>query len=274
MWALYGLLTVAVVVTYARLPVAELYHVSNEGIEGGFSRALVLANYPLSLGGIALALVAADRLPGRAARALAALAVVLCAVTAWPGVVSQADLDAKPVNALPALGLLLALGLGVAAVMRGGVAPPRVGKGDVVLLALLAVASLPWLAADLGFYLLSTAPDTSGLRGVHLGHHHGIDGALLATTALLLARTLPGSASRRLRAGLAGLLALMLAYGLTNFAEDLWHEQVVKRGWADWKIPSALVPGARPVWACILAAAALLWLVWLRRAARGGPRPA
>ena len=162
MWALYGLLALAVLVTYARLPVAELYHVGNEGIAGGLSRALVLANYPLSLGGIALALVAADRLPGRAARALAALAVVLCAVTAWPGVVSQADLDAKPVNALPALGLLLALGLAVAAVMRGGIAPPRVGKGDVVLLALLAVASLPWLAADLGFYLLSTPAEPAG----------------------------------------------------------------------------------------------------------------
>ena len=264
-------MALAVLVTYSRLPVAELYHVGNEGIAGGLSRVLVLSNFPLSLGGIGLALVAADRLPGRAARALAAPAVVLCAVTAWPGVVSQADLDAKPVNVLPALGLLLALGLAVTAVVRGGVAPPRVGKGDVVLLALLAVASLPWLAADLGFYLLSTAPDASGLRGVHLGHHHGSDGALLAATALLLARTLPELGSPRLRASLAGLLALMLAYGLTNFAEDLWHEQVVKRSWASWKIPSAVVPGARPVWAFILAAAALLWLLWLRRAAR---RPA
>lgn len=273
MWVLYGLLALAVLVTYARLSVAELYHVGNEGIAGGLSRALVLANYPLSLGGIALALVAADRLPGRAAHGLAALAVVLCAVTAWPGVVSQADLDAKPVNVLPALGLLLALGLAVAAVRRGGVAPPRAGKGVALLLALLAVASLPWLAADLGFYLLSTAPDA--LRGVHLGHHHGGDGALLAATALLLACTLPGLGSPRLRAGLAGLLALMLAYGLTNFVEDLWHEQVVKRGWASWKIPSALVPGARPIWAFILAAAALLWLLWLRRAARlASPRPA
>lgn len=261
-------------VTYARLPVSELYHVSTEGLAGGLSRALVVANYPLSLGGMALALVASDRLPGRAARALAALAVALCAVTAWPGVVEQADLDAKPVNALPAAGLLLALGLAVAAARRGGIAPPRVGRGGVVLLGLLAVVSLPWLAADLGIYLLSTPADASGLRGVHLGHHHGMDGALLAATALLLARTLPGLASLRLRAGLAGLLALMLAYGLTNAAEDAWHEQVVKRGWVDWKIPSAIVPGARPVWGFILAAAALLWLVWLRRAARGSPRPA
>jgi hypothetical protein len=216
-------MALAVLVTYVRLPVAELYHVSNEGIAGGLSRVLVLSNFPLSLGGIALALVAADRLPGRAARALAAVSVALCAVTAWPGVVDQADLDAKPVNALPAAGLALALGLGLAAVRRGGVAPSRLRRGDVVL---------------------------------------------LAATALLLARALPALASVRLRSGLAALLALMLAYGLTNAVEDGWHEQVVKRGWADWRIPDALVPGARPVWGFILAAAALLWLVWLRRAAR------
>lgn len=269
MWALYGLVALAVLVTYARLPVAELYHVGNEGIAGGLSRLLVLSNFPLALGGIGLALVAADRLPGRAARALAAVSVALCAVTAWPGVVDQADLDAKPINALPAAGLALALGLGVAAVRRSGVAPSRLRRGDLVLLVLVAAASLPWLAADLGFYLLSTAPDASGLRGVHLGHHHGSDGSLLAATALLLARALPGLASARLRSGLAVLLALMLAYGLTNAIEDGWHEQVVKRGWADWKIPDALVPGARPVWGFVLAATAVLWLTWSRRAARG-----
>jgi hypothetical protein len=43
-------------------------------------------------------------------RWLAILAGVLCLVVAVPGVVDQNDLDAKATNAIPVVGVLLALG--------------------------------------------------------------------------------------------------------------------------------------------------------------------
>ena len=65
-WALWAAVLVAIVVTYARLDPAELYHVSRDGLAGGLSRALVVANFPLSLVAIALCLVAVDALGRRA----------------------------------------------------------------------------------------------------------------------------------------------------------------------------------------------------------------
>ena len=58
------------------------------------------------------------------------------------------------------------------------------------------------------------------------GHHHGLDGVLLALSALLLSRM----QVTRLRAVVGAYLALMLAYGLANAVQDAWLEQVVKRG--------------------------------------------
>jgi hypothetical protein len=37
-----------------------------------------------------------------------------------------------------------------------------------------------------------------------------------------------------------------------NFANDAWHEQLVKRGWLDWQIPSALQPRLHWIWLLIL----------------------
>jgi hypothetical protein len=118
-WALWAVVLAAIAVTYARLDPAELYHVSRDGLAGGLSRALVVANFPLSLVAIALCLVAVDAL-GRRAWWLAGPAIALCAVSAGPGVVDQADLDARLVNAVPALGVALALGLTLAATRAAG----------------------------------------------------------------------------------------------------------------------------------------------------------
>jgi TRAP-type C4-dicarboxylate transport system permease small subunit len=67
-----------------------------------------------------------------------------------------------------------------------------------------------------------------------------------------------------LRIAVLGYLGAMLAYGGVNFAQDLWHEQIVKRGWTDAGIPSALLPGARPIWLVIVALAVLATLALLR----------
>jgi hypothetical protein len=271
--ALWGATTLAVLVTYSRLDPAELYHTSHDGLAGGLSRSLVLLNFPVALVAIALVLVAVGALP-RAVWWVAGAAIALCAIVAWPGVVDQDDLDARPINAVPTLGLLLALALTMLAARRAGAsfAPRLIGDHmRIAAAAVVIVLSLPWVAAEVGFHLpgdvfLGEEPyrekDGTVLAAVHLGHHHGLDGALLVLTALLLSR--PRPAGRRLRAALAVYLGLMFAYGAVNFAQDFWLEQVVKRGWTDASIPSALVPGARPIWLVVLALAALATFGLLR----------
>ena len=85
---------------------------------------LVYLNYPFALVAIALLAILADRLRGRLVL-VAVLAALLCAVVFWPGVVEQSDLDAKPLNALPALGVLLTGILTVVALARGGLGRSR-----------------------------------------------------------------------------------------------------------------------------------------------------
>ena len=106
-WVLYGLDTCAILVTYSRIPADELYHVSYSGFAGGVSRAVVFANFSTALVALAVLAVVFDRLAGRIVRGTAVLAAALCAAVFWPGVVNEADLDVKPVNALAALGVLL-----------------------------------------------------------------------------------------------------------------------------------------------------------------------
>ena len=271
-WAMWTVVLATILVTYWRLEpdtadaTDDLYHVSGNGIVGGLSRVLVELNFPVALVAILVVLLALDALSS-AAWALAGPAIALCAVVAWPGVVDQDDLDARLVNTIPALGVGLALGLTVAAGRRAGwsvagrlpLDPVRLGIAVVVL-----VLSIPWIAAELGvflpdgvFIMRRVAPDTDGLpiAAVHLGHHHGFDGALVALSALLLSRP-------RLRRGTTArvtvaVTALALAYGIVNCVQDAWNEQLVKRGTLDWKIPGAILPSLSWIWLVILVLAAL-----------------
>lgn len=274
MWAAFGAVALAVLVTYARLPVEQLYNVDEEGLARGAGRALVFVGYPTSLAAIALLALVAARLRTRAADLVALAAAVLCATVVWPGVVEQADLDAKPVNALAGIGVLAALVLTGLALARGGVGEtPPFGRWDaarLVLGVLLVLAAIPWIAADLGFGLggvpvlgdvfLSGEPRPEPghpeLTAVHLGHHHGLDGTLLALAALGLSRAV--GQMGRLRGATALYLALMLAYGLANAVQDFWLEQLVKRGATSVEIPSLIVPKASPAWAALVAAALLI----------------
>lgn len=270
-WALWGAATLAVLVTYSWVDPADTYNVSHEGLAGGLSRALTLVNFPIALVGVALALLAVAVLP-RAAWGAAAPAIALCATIPW--FVDQDDLDARFVNAIPALGVLLAGGLTATATRRvgGSFAPRRPLDGARVgVAAIVALLSLPWITAELGFHFpgdffmgeeLAREKDGTLIAAVHLGHHHGTDGALLVLTALLLSRVQVDG--RRLRVAVLSYLGLMLSYGGVNFAQDLWHEQLVKRGWTDTGIPSALLPGLRPVWLVILGLAVLAALAFLR----------
>lgn len=273
--ALLGLSGGAVLITYARIDPAELYHVSEDGLRGGLGRTLVLVNYPIALVSVALAAIAADRLDDRRADAVALVSILLCALVAVPGVVDQDDLDARWVNILPALGVGLAAALVVVALGKGGVgtSPPR-ALGDRLRIgaaAVLLVLALPWYFAETGFYapdpiLADEVPAGETIAAVHLGHHHGTDGVLLGLAALALSRTLGTHRRRRAEAFLSGYLALMLAYGCALALEDGWGEQVWKRGWTDWDIPSVLRPEPTLAWAAIVAAAVAVELLWFRRA--------
>jgi hypothetical protein len=222
----------------------------------------VLLNYPIALAAIAVAALAGGP------RLLVAAAIVLCALVAVPGVVDQHDLDARWINALPALGVALAFGLTLAAARRDGVSFVRHARGDRVRLALgaaLLVLALPWLAAELGFYFPGDlflgeevpAKRDEGIAAVHLGFHHGTGGVLLSLTALLLSR-----AARS--ALLAGYLSLMLAYGLANALQDAWNEQLWKREWVGWHAPSVLRPELSAGWLAIVVAAAAVYAFWFR----------
>jgi hypothetical protein len=122
------------------------------------------------------------------------------------------------------------------------------------------VVSLPWLAAEVGVFLpdvvFLTGRDIAQLDGttrvaVHHGHHHGLDGALLMISALLLSRPLLRPGPRATATTL--YVSLAFAYGAVNFANDFWQEQIVKRDWSDWQFPSALEPRVKPIWLVIFA---------------------
>ena len=271
---------IAVIATYSRFPTSELYNVRHsDTVAAGFGRELVGLNFPFALVGIALVGLAWPRLRG-GLRGLGALAIALCAVVYFA--VDQSDLDAKPLNAAPALGLALA----VALVLAVGIAPgPKLVRGDRLRIALAAVLfffSAPLIAAELGFFLdgvpflgwfyetgrLTTQPGVAGLHhAVHHGQHHGWQATMLSLTALAFSR-LP-----RPRV-LDGYLALMLAYGVGNLISDDWLEQVVKRGWASHEVPSLLTPAANWGWAVVLVAAFAVWRLWFRQPSPTTPAPA
>ena len=223
---------------------------------------------------IPIALLALDALPRRA-WLIGGPAIALCAFIAVPGVVDQDDLDARAVNVVPAVGVCLAFSLTVWAARRvgPGLAPSR--SGDPVRIAAavaVVLVSLPWITAELGFHLpggvfltdeLYAEPGKPPTAAVHLGHHHGLMGTLLVLSALLLSRSRPVHAT--LRRVYAVLVSLMLVYGATNLVQDLWHEQVVKRDWTSWDIPSALVPKLSVMWALMLAATALVYALGFAR---------
>lgn len=287
MWILFGLVAVAMWITYSRLPAEDFYNVSGEGLGAGAGRVLVFLNYSTALVGIAVLAVVADRLRGHLA-ILAVVGALLCAVVFWPGVVEQSDLDAKPVNALPALGVLVAVVLTVIALARGGVGASRpIGGGwDVVRLVLavaLVLASIPWIFAELGLYVgdvpglgslfmsdeILAEAGHPGLRAVHLGHHHGFDGALLALSALLLSRVVAQVRPKLLQNLFGFFVALMLVYGLANALQDFWLEQIVKRGTTSHAIPTLTTPKVSWAWAAIVGTALLIHFA-ARRVGRVG----
>jgi hypothetical protein len=264
-WGLVVLDLAIVVVTYSRIPPEHLYNVSHGGLRGGLGRALVELNFPGALIALAVLLVVAPR-----PRALAVVAAVLCLVILAPGVVSPSDLDAKWINIVPAIGVVLAFALS----LRTQPSPGR-PRGDRLRVALAAIATLaaaPWIAATLGFYLdgvpllgwLYQTDTIVSYRGnaphavVHHGIHHGWQGLLLIYTALLLSRL-------RVTRAAALYLSLMVAYGIGNMLNDGSLEQIAERGWTSGTFPDVLRPHANWGWLLVLAATPVIWALWFRQ---------
>jgi hypothetical protein len=277
-WSLFALVVLAILVTYSRLPPESLYHTSGEGLDAGASRALVFAGFPVALVAIPLAWIAVARIRTRLSVVAGVLATILCATVGFPGVIDQGDLDARPANALAGIGALLALGLTVWALRRGGLGDSQpFNRWDYAKIALavgLVFAALPWIWAELGFYV-DTAPvigdpfiakvvkpslgGEPSLHAVHLGHHHGLDGILLAVAALLLSRVPSRMPRKREGTALAVYVALLLTYGLANALQDGWNEQLVKRGTFESKLPSVIRPDLSPAWLGVLLGALAIY---------------
>jgi hypothetical protein len=273
-WVFLAAVGVALFVTYWRLPPEQLYSVSERGLALGAGRLLVFLNYPVSLVAIPVAWLAAERIGTRPAFVTAAAATALCAVTAWPGVVDQHDLDAKAINAVPATGAAIALVLSVLAPWER-VGRLRLDPARVALGAMVWVFALVWVAAVLGFYFpgdvllgeeLRRGGDGALRPAVHLGDHEGLDAALLVTGALLLSRLRP-------RFPVLALVGLACVYGLAVEWRDFWFEQVVKRGWTAWAPPPVLTPRLSAAWAALLILALLVALA-VRRLEGSPPRAA
>jgi hypothetical protein len=275
--ALYGVVLVVTVLTYARLPADELYNVTRTGLAGGFGRGLMEINFPDAIVAVPFALVAADVLRSAVAYVAAAVAVAACLVTALPGVWNPANIDAKPVNAVPAVGVAIVAALVIAALSRLTTALPRLA-GDrlrVGLAIAIAVVAIPYVFAEFGFYapdpILADepTPGKEDLAAVHLGSHEGMDGALVAVAALALSRLPPYFTGRRLAAMTSTALALLLSYGVANLVQDSWLEQVYKRGSSDWKLASFATPQLSWRWAVAAAAGIAIEWLWFRRERAG-----
>jgi hypothetical protein len=282
-WALFFLAALAVLETYWRLPPSETWKVHNTGFIGGAGRAFVFLSFSCALAAIGVLPIVADRLENRRGAVAGVAAFVLCATVALPGVQTESHLDPKWANLPAVLGVAIAFGMTIWADGAGRRENPRATRcGDVARVVVGGISlffAAPYIAAELGFFLdgvpllgwifLTGAARPEPGAGyvhaaVHHGHHHGLDGFLLAATALLLSR-LVGSIRRPvLRTITAVYLALLLVYGLTNQAQDLWTEQVVKRGWTRWEIPEVLHPTASAAWAAMIACGLLIYGFFLR----------
>ncbi len=284
-WGMFGVVAVEVFVTYSRLPARSLWRVSGTGLEGGASRAFVFLSYPVGLVAIAILLLALDRIRTRRLRALALLGMLCC--IAGLAFVRTSNWDARPVNAIGAVGVAIDLLLTVVARDAWNApAAPRTwrhrGWLAVTLAAVMFVIAVPAMAADLGYYLdrvplLGSLYQTGAIRhepgivgahdAVHHGHHEGMDGVLFVWSALLLWRYLPSFRSPRLRAIFGGWLAFLVCYGAAVALGDFWLEQIAKRGWTSWTFDVSY-PELSSSWGLLVAATAALWLVAVRPSAR------
>ncbi|MEA3217381.1 MAG: hypothetical protein QOJ19_3537 [Acidimicrobiia bacterium] len=272
-WIIFGVVLVATIATYWRLPAGGTYQFDDSGPSGAVSRSITYLNFPVAIAAVGMLLAV-----GRSRWAV--LAGALCLVAFWPGVSSDDHLTARWINLPAAVGAVLAVIVtwqgpsgrpaprGRRDPSPGMVSVARPGTVRVLALGVLAAWAVPWIVAAIGFYgndlpivgrLIRAAQPTPGepaLASVHRGLHEGLFGLQLAATALLVSLYRP--LRRPARAYLAGLLV----YGVAISAADGWNEQVVKRGAASFQLPNVLYPALSWPWAGVLVLAAVVYVSW------------
>ena len=282
----------AIFITYSRFPAEDFYSVSESGVAAAAGRMIVSLNFPIAFIAIALLAITVSSMLAaawhpREVSAAAIVAAALCLVAAAPGVVQESDLDVKWINAVPAIGVAITAILMALAIRENGIGPiapwSRADTIASVFGGIFVLAGLPWIWAQLGFYMdnvpllgrifLSKGDENGpGEAYVHLGDHHGTSGLLLLICALVLRRVIGLIEPRWLDRALSGYVAFMAAYGIANAIQDGWHEQIVKRGWSGYDIPNATVPSINWVWGAMVLGAVIAWLLMFR--ATASPRNA
>ena len=283
LWCLFLAVAVAAMVTYARLPASQLYHVTNPGIDTGVKRGLAFAGFPAAPVAVAVVWMLAEHLTRRVATVAALAASVLASSVFWPGAVDEADPDSRPISVLAVVAVVAVIALTVGVARSAGLRRPRlrlrVERARLAVFALIFLVEIPWLAALIGvsldhvpvlnsMYLSDSFVDQPGASGlhpaVHAGLHHGLCGALLITSSVWLSRHLPEMGNEVHRRIIAGYLSLLIAYGGANALQDFWLEQIVKRDLVGWQFPYMLQP--KISWAAlgIVAGAGLIYAMLLR----------
>ena len=277
-WAVMLVVCVEVLVAYTRTKPNELIGVPRTGLSVAVTDAIGFLAFPVGLVATGVAIAIGDRLSRVGLWVAMAAATGLAVVSVLPGVAEseEVEITLNPQRVVAAAAVLALFGLTLHAVRIHGVGHwgPR-SPGDLVRLALAAgitFAALPWVAADLTLsldnvpglshvFLTDTLRNEPGRVGanpaVHDGHHHGMDGALLALAAIALSRVIRSLAGWR-QTALTALVSLTFVYGVANALEDFWLEQIVKRGASGYVFPKMLTPRlSTPFLVIVLAAVAL-----------------
>jgi hypothetical protein len=243
-WLSHGAVAAAIAITHRRLPADRLYN--TRGV--WWSRAGVFGCYPTALAAIAT-------LPRSRRRRLALAALPLCATVTLPGMIEEEALDLRPRNAPALVGVALAL------LAAGSQSLPRASQRERLAQGALLVLATPWLLAEAGVQtsgMAAPSPAEPGVDRVHVGHHEGLDGVLLALDGMALGRAPRG----RLH---ALYLALMTSYGIAVAVGDAWNEQLVKRGVVSRRLPPVHRPAVNPGWAAIAAGTIAVYRIFTRR---------
>ncbi len=270
---------IEILVTYTRLSPAELYYVSGSGPRLATRQFLLFLGFPAGVLAIAVAGLVTDSTSSRLV-VRSAVAALLGALSVAVGRWDEAELSLRSVSALGIAACVTAVGISWIVLRRDGRAPLiRRIRGDgvrLVIASALAVIAIPWLLADLGlstdqipglrsvFITEALRPDpgrAKAFSAVHDGHHHGMDGVLLAWSALLLSRVLPRLKRPNIRGPARAYVSFVFVLGAANAIQDFWTEQLFKRGSVSVLIPHFTSPTLTLHWLVLIAATVTVFVL-------------
>ena len=248
-WGLWALVALAVLVTYSRLDPSLLYHTTGDGLGGGLSRVAVLLTSHLARRRRAHA-----ALPRRAVRGMPGGSAALRSRSAPspPSPVSSArktSTHAGSTRFRPPVSLSRSASPAVAALRAASRSPhlcPATGSGSCWA---SSSASSPYPGSSQSSASTCRATSSSARRSPDRRRTSGRrpprppPRPRRRPARGVRAPPLAAAPGRPFRRVYVAYVALAFGYGAVNFAQDLWQEQLVKRGWVDWSIPTALEPG-------------------------------